>query len=142
MAKRNLYAILGISESAGPTEIKQAYRRLAFAHHLSTASQYRATSPEPLYTSQPINIVVRHRTAPPPTAERLYPFSQNFPGYGSRSRGFHRRLGIEAILEPHEARFGCRLPIRLPCYVECSECNGAGEIWRWYLCPSCRGRGK
>ncbi len=33
MAKRNLYAILGISESAGPTEIKQAYRRLAFAHH-------------------------------------------------------------------------------------------------------------
>jgi hypothetical protein len=46
---------------------------------------------------------------------------------------------VEAILDAEEARFGCRVPLGVPCYVRCGRCGGTGD-W-WGLCPVCYGRG-
>lgn len=35
----------------------------------------------------------------------------------------NRRLGVEAILEPDEACFGCRMPFTVPAYVACPVCQ-------------------
>jgi hypothetical protein len=53
--------------------------------------------------------------------------------------GRKRRFGMEAILEPEEAHFGCRLPFRVSCYVRCQSCGGTGEGWT--LCLDCNGLG-
>ena len=60
-------------------------------------------------------------------------------GYPRKSGGPYRRLGVEAILEADEARFGCRLPFNLPAFVTCPSCDGEGE---WLgICPVCYGQG-
>jgi molecular chaperone DnaJ len=158
---------------AESTEIKRAYRRLAFSVHpdvghnadperfrevreayavLSDPDQRRAydvkriggrqpLAAEPLRAKSPITVFEDYLTLRPTVEEVIDHISQNFFGYRYKSGGPYRRLGMEAILEPEEARFGCRLPLRVPCYVECLQCNGTGETWEWGLCPSCYGRG-
>jgi DnaJ-class molecular chaperone len=78
-------------------------------------------------------------TVRPSIEELLDHIGQNFFGYREKSGGRRRRLGVEAILDAEEARFGCRTPLRVPCFVRCPRCGGAGE-W-WGLCPGCYGRG-
>jgi molecular chaperone DnaJ len=174
MAKRDFYAILGVSVRAEPAEIKRAYRRLAFAHHpdvgpnpdaqrfhevheayevLSKPDQRRAydvgsaggrqsLSAEPLRDRSSVRAFDDHLKLRPSSEELIDQISQNFFGYRRKSGGPYRRLGIEAILEREEARFGCQLPLRVPCYVECPQCNGTGETWGWHFCSSCDGLGK
>jgi molecular chaperone DnaJ len=169
MIKRDFYAILGVPLRAQPAEIKRAYRRLAFSLHsdvglnpdphrfnelhkayevLSNPEQRRAydvkimgsresLSAEALRAGSPIAIFDDHLTLRPTIEELMDHISQNFFGY----RRPHRRLGMEAILEAEEARFGCRLPLRVPCYAECPQCEGEGQTWGWGSCPSCHGVG-
>jgi molecular chaperone DnaJ len=173
MAKRDFYAILGVSARAQPAEIKRAYRRLAFAHHpdvgqspdaqrfhevheayeiLSNPDQRRAYDvgsaggrqslpAEPLRGGSSIRVFEDHLVLRPSIEELIGHISQNFFGSRRKSGGPCRRLGMEAILERDEARCGCRLPLRLPCYVECTQCNGTGETWAWHLCSNCNGSG-
>jgi molecular chaperone DnaJ len=171
MGKRDLYAVLGISEDAGPAEIKQAYRRLAFTHHpdvgpmpdaerfreiheayeiLSDPEQRRAydmsTGRRAALLAEPLRVdpvnIGRNRPRPHPGTEPLFgQILHSFAGYRPKIGRPGRRLGIEAILEPEEARFGCQLPIRLPFYAECRACNSLGHAWGWYACPNCGGRG-
>jgi hypothetical protein len=50
----------------------------------------------------------------------------------------HCAAGSVSVLDPGEARFGCRIPFRVPSYVGCSTC--ATDQW-WGMCPDCYGRG-
>src|SRR5206468_426474 len=82
-----------------------------------------------------------HSTLRPGIEELLDHLSRNFFGHQSKSDGPFRRLGMEAILEREEARCGCRLPLRVPCYTGCPQCTGTGETWGWDVCPRCQGLG-
>ncbi|HLH75732.1 MAG TPA: DnaJ domain-containing protein [Candidatus Binataceae bacterium] len=64
---------------------------------------------------------------------------QHFFGYRTKNGGPPRRLGVEAVLDAEEARFGCRVPFSVFCYVTCQRCGGRGEGWS--LCPDCYGDG-
>lgn len=171
MPKRDLYRILGVSTRAAPSEIKRAYRRIAFNAHpdvgelpdlerfreaheayeiLSNPDRRRSydvefsvrrrpLSAEPLRSRAPITILDDFLTVRPSIEELLDHIGRNFFGYREKSGGRLRRLGVEAILDAEEARFGCRVPFRAPCLVRCSRCGGSGE-W-WGLCPRCYGRG-
>jgi molecular chaperone DnaJ len=169
MPKRNFYQILGVPPQAGSDDIKRAYRRIAFAFHpdvgersdpqrfseaheayqiLSDAEQRRdydirlgnrQRMAEPLRSSSPVTITEDFLTVRPSLDEMLDHIRQNFFGHRPKSGGPYRRLGMEAILEPDEARFGCRLPFDVPCYVTCERCAGTGE-W-WGVCRDCYGRG-
>jgi molecular chaperone DnaJ len=94
---------------------------------------------EPLRANAPVTITEDFLTFRPSVEELLDHIRQNFFGYRPKSGGPYRRLGMEAILEQEEARFGCRLPFNVPGYVDCEQCGGSGE-WRG-ICPDCYGRG-
>jgi molecular chaperone DnaJ len=99
----------------------------------------RPTSAKPLRSKAPVTVMDDFLTVRPSIEELLDHIGQNFFGYREKSRGRLRRLRMEVILDGEEARFGCRVPLRLPCYVRCQRCHGTGE-W-WGLCPGCYGRG-
>jgi molecular chaperone DnaJ len=99
----------------------------------------RPLSAEPLRARVPVTVLDDFLTVRPSIAELLDHIGQNFVGYRKKSGGRLRRLGVEAVLDADEARFGCRVPFSVPCYVKCPRCMGVDE-W-WGLCPACYGRG-
>ena len=94
---------------------------------------------EPLRGEEPVMIIDDTLTLQPSLEEVLECIGWNFLGHGPESGGAYRRIRMEAILEPEEARFGCRLPFNLPCYDTCERCGGSGGSWD--ICPTCRGQG-
>jgi molecular chaperone DnaJ len=127
-------------------EVHEAYEVLSNpdqrkAYDLKLVGRGPSSSAEPLRAHRRTSIVQDHSTRRPTIEELLDRISQNFVGYRRKTEGPYRRLGMEAVLEPEEARFGCRLPLWVPGYAECPECRGSGEAWGWHRCSSCYGRG-
>jgi DnaJ-class molecular chaperone len=75
----------------------------------------------------------------PSVGELLDHIAQNFLGFHRKSGGPRRRLGVEVVLTPNEARTGVVLPIDVPRYDPCPRCGGA-DPW-WGLCLLCNGYG-
>ena len=169
MPRRDFYETLGVPKRAAPGEIKRAYRRIAFELHpdvgerpdaerfreaheayevlsnpnrrrlydIKFSSQQQPLTAEPL--KAPVTIVDDFLTLRPSIGELLDHIGRNFFGYQRKSGGQSRRIGVEAILEPDEARFGGRLPFNVPVFVRCPSCDGMDE---WLgICPVCYGQG-
>ncbi len=94
---------------------------------------------EPLRSKAPITVMEDFLTVRPSIEEVLDHIRQNFFGYREKSGGPRRHLRLEAVLDTEEARFGCRLPLRIPCYIRCPACHGTGQ-W-WGVCQACYGDG-
>jgi molecular chaperone DnaJ len=109
------------------------------SYDFEIAIRRRPLSAEPLRPKAPVTVLDDFLTVRPSIEELIDHIGDNFFGYRGKSRGPQHRLGVEAILNAEEARFGCRVPFRLPCYVQCQRCGGTGE-W-WGLCRECYGRG-
>jgi DnaJ-class molecular chaperone len=75
----------------------------------------------------------------PSIGEFLDHVAQNFFGFHRKSHGPYRRLGVEIVLSPGEARFGCRVPLEVPNFEPCPRCGGLGS--EWGLCSLCHGYG-
>ncbi|MBV8361979.1 MAG: DnaJ domain-containing protein [Deltaproteobacteria bacterium] len=109
------------------------------SYDVEVAIRRRPLSAEPLRPKAPVTVLDDFLTVRPSIEELLDHIGRNFFGYREKSSGPQHRLGMEAILDAEEARFGCRVPFRLPCYVQCDRCGGTGD-W-WGLCRECYGRG-
>jgi molecular chaperone DnaJ len=125
-------------------EIHEAYEILSNPdrrrfYDVEISIRRRPLSAEPQRPKTPVTILDDFLTIRPSIEEVLDHIGQNFFGSRKKSGGLQRRLGLEAILDAEEARFGCRVPLNVPCYVRCRRCEGRGE-W-WGLCPGCYGRG-
>lgn len=48
---------------------------------------------------------------------------------------------VEIILSPEEAKRECEIPLKIPTWINCRQCRGAGNI-RGLICGLCRGRGE
>jgi molecular chaperone DnaJ len=125
-------------------EIHEAYETLSNpdrrrSYDIEIAVRRQPLSAEPRRTKRPAAVREDFLTIRPSIEKLLDHIGQNFLRYRRKSGGPMRRLGMEAILDADEARFGCRVPFDVPCYISCQRCGGMGE-W-WGLCPDCYGRG-
>jgi DnaJ-class molecular chaperone len=89
-------------------------------------------SAEPRRTA-PVAVPTDFLTVRPSMEELLAHISQNFFN-PRKSGGPYRKLGVDAFIQPEDARFGCHIPLGIQSYVRCDECLGTG-------CSSCHGYG-
>jgi molecular chaperone DnaJ len=125
-------------------EIHEAYEILSdpdrrHSYDVEISIRRRPLSTEPLRSRTPVTILDDFLTVRPSVEELLDHIGRNFLGHREKSGGRFRSLGVEAILDEEEARFGCRVPFELPSFVRCPRCEGTGELWGF--CPGCYGRG-
>ena len=57
----------------------------------------------------------------------------------ARNRGWSN-LSVEVLLTSEEARLGCKIPLEVPFWIECTRCGGTGRV-RGLICGFCRGIG-
>jgi DnaJ-class molecular chaperone len=109
------------------------------SYDIKLGSRRQSLTAEPLRSRAPVTIIDDFLTLRPSIDELLDPIELNFFGYPRKSGGPSHRLGVEAVLEADEARFGCRVPFDLPAFVTCPSCGGVAE---WLgICPVCYGQG-
>ena len=109
------------------------------SYDIKLGSRRQSLTAEPLRSRAPVTIIDDFLTLRPSIDELLDPIELNFFGYPRKSGGPSHRLGVEAVLEADEARFGCRVPFDLPAFVTCPSCGAVAE---WLgICPVCYGQG-
>jgi curved DNA-binding protein CbpA len=86
-------------------------------HDLESVTSRRPLSSEPPRQKAPLTIPKDFLTVRPSIEELLDHFAQNFLSPRSKSGGPFRKLDMDAFLESEDARFGCRIPIRIQCGV-------------------------
>jgi DnaJ-class molecular chaperone len=109
------------------------------SYDIKLGSRRQSLTAEPLRSRAPVTIIDDFLTLRPSIDELLDHIELNFFGYPRKSGGPYHRLGVEAVLEADEARFGCHVPFDLPAFVTCPSCGGVAE---WLgICPVCYGQG-
>ena len=109
------------------------------SYDIKLGNRRQSLMAEPLRSRAPVTIIDDFLTLRPSIDELLDHIELNFFGYPRKSGGPYHRLGVEAVLEADEARFGWRVPFNLPAFVTCPSCAGVGE---WLgICPVCYGQG-
>jgi molecular chaperone DnaJ len=129
---RDYYAVLGLAATAGPREIRQAYRQLArrYSPDVNLVDrQARALFEE---------IVEAYRILSDPTARGMYDRLGAVGVLDAGRRGDDVHAGIE--LSFGDAARGVDLDLSVPRFSPCGPCRATGNV-EGRACPTCRGRG-
>ena len=133
--RRDYYAVLGITATAGPREVRRAYQRLA-----------RQYSPDVNWWDEGVRglfaeIREAYRILSDPRAREHYDqFGVNLLGeaLGAGRRGDDLHISVE--LSFAEAAGGARPTVTVTRFSDCAECGAAGNV-EGGRCGPCQGRG-
>ncbi|MBI3635586.1 MAG: J domain-containing protein [Candidatus Rokubacteria bacterium] len=132
---RDYYAVLGITTTAGPREIRQAFRRLA--RQYSPDVNFWDEQAESLFQE----IAEAYRILSDPAARAMYDRfgDRTMPmglGAGRRGDDVHATVSLAFA----EAARGATLAIDVPRFSPCDRCGATGNV-AGAACAPCRGRG-
>jgi len=160
---QNHYAVLGVSQTASPEEIKRAYRRLAREHHPDTNQQHAASGDRFKEITHAYEVLSdpekRHRYdtfGDERAADGGFGdfgglsdlFSSFFGGAGqggaARGTGRGADLLAEVELTLEEASVGVEREVSISTLDGCTECRGSGSApGTWPSpCSECEGTGQ
>ena len=166
MARRDYYSVLGIPRSAGPDEIKRAFRQLAREHHPDVnqdpkaAERFKEINEAYQVLSDPERRAYYDRTGRTDSTPRDAggspfggsPFEDIFDMFFGRERapagepgperGSDLRVAMEITLE--DAAHGTEKAIKVTREETCPACFGTGaeKGSAPETCPTCRGAGQ
>ena len=134
--RRDYYAVLGITATAGPRDVRQAYRRLA--RQYSPDVNFWDDRARSLFEE----IAEAYRVLGDPAARAMYDQFGPAPEVEART---HPRRGddIHATVDVSfaEAARGATRTIRVPRYSPCRACGGRGHRGEGMACDVCSSRG-
>src|ERR1700674_843002 len=83
------------------------------AHDIELSTGWRTFAAEAPRWKPPVTIPDDFLSMKPSLEELRDHISQNFFGFRRKSNGPYRRLGLDAMLQREDARFGCHPPVSL-----------------------------
>jgi molecular chaperone DnaJ len=148
--------VFSVHPDLGATPAPERFHEIHEAYEILSDSERRRSGTragaEPIYRRQmvvePEPLSARRRavrvpddfaTTMPSIGEFLDHVAQNFFGFHRKSHRPYRRLGLEVLLSPEEARSGCRVPLEVPNFERCLRCSGFESGWG--VCAMCHGYG-
>jgi molecular chaperone DnaJ len=165
---KDYYGILKISKEADPAKIKGAYRKAAKRYHpdISPENEEKFKEIQEAYEtlSDPekkasYDRQLQQESRPGRGSYRLfYPEEGSFGLLDEIDRLFaslghamtddfsemhenRENLSVEILLTPKEAKKGCKIPLKMPVWIDCSRCGGTGRVGG-LICGLCLGRGE
>jgi molecular chaperone DnaJ len=138
-------------------DIREAYeilsdpeKRKLYNHELDRENIGIPLGPEPISTRpyprpEPLipesRSVLRDFETIRPSFEPLFErFLRNFTGLGIPKGERLEDLNVEVVLSPDEAAQGISVPLSIPVFRNCPQCEGSGRDWL-FLCLECNGQG-
>ena len=134
--RRDYYAVLGITSTAGPREVRQAYRRLA--RQYSPDVNFWDAQAQALFEE----IAEAYRVLNDPAARAMYDrFGASLArgealGAGRRGEDVH----VSVDLRFADVARGARMRVEVPRYSACAGCRCTGQVGGG-RCDACQGRG-
>jgi molecular chaperone DnaJ len=133
--RRDYYAVLGIAATAAPSEIRQAYRRLA--RQYSPDVNFWDTTAETLFEE----IAEAYRVLSDPQARSMY--DRFGAGLASEALGAGRHgddIHVSIELDFGDAARGTTLRLGVQRFSPCQSCGATGRTGTT-PCPACQARG-
>jgi len=133
--RRDYYAVLGITATAAPREIRQAYRRLA--RQYSPDVNFWDSTALSLFEE----IAEAYRVLSDPNARSMY--DRFGPAVGAEAPAAGRRgddVHVTVELEFADVARGARLSLSVPRFSPCPDCQTSGRR-EGRACAPCQGRG-
>jgi molecular chaperone DnaJ len=135
VVRRDYYAVLGITATARPREIRQAYQRLA--RQYSPDVNFWDVTARTLFDE----IAEAYRILSDPDARALY--DRLGPGLGTDALAASRRgddCHVSVELSFADAVAGATLRLNAARFSPCADCGATGRVDA-RTCPACQGRG-
>jgi molecular chaperone DnaJ len=125
-------------------------KRKVYNHDLARLEADVPSAPEPIFTRpypRPEPLIPESRSllrdfeTIRPSFEPLFErFVRNFTGLGIPKGERLEDLNVEVVLSPEEAAQGISVPLSIPVFGNCPQCDGSGRDWL-FLCLECNGQG-
>jgi DnaJ-class molecular chaperone len=154
MERKTYYMILGVSSTESDKGIRAAYRDLAKRLHPDVAGEQATRSFQEVSEAYGVlsdpqrrreynhkldraedgGIVTVRRSPPEPLVHEPVNILRN-------PKAEHLEgLNFEVLLTPEEASRGCVVPIGVPVFSRCPQCQGSGRDWA-FPCANCQQQG-
>ncbi len=133
MLAKNYHVVLGVYRDESHTEPRTAYQELVSHIHPETSEAWPAGLQSVSLFGQP------EQTRP--SFDALHErYLRNFTGRNVPKAERAESLTLDVALSPAEALRGCIVPVGVPAFTACPECDGTGQMVP-FRCTACSGSG-
>ena len=133
MPAKNYHVVLGVFRDESHTEPRTAYQELVSDIHPEASEAWPAGHP-------PVSLFGQPEQTRPSFDALQERYLRNFTGRNVPKAERVESLTLDVALSPADALRGCIVPVGVPAFTACPECDGTGQIVP-FRCTACSGSG-